>query len=137
MLRGIHLLISGDSQTAGLRKFQKEAVMRKVLTTLVAVLLVCGLALAHEKKEKKAREQKVSGDILAIDEAKSTITLTKANVMSTVTFNASTRWTKQEGGKVVDAKRDEFKVGSRVICMVTVDDKGKMIARRIDLRRPR
>ena len=111
--------------------------MRKVLITFVAALLVCGLALAHQKAAKeKTTESKISGDIMAIDEAKSTITVKKGSEMHVVTFNESTKWTKQVGGKVVDAKRDEFKVGSRVICMVTVGE-GKMTARRIDLRAPK
>ena len=109
--------------------------MRKVLTTVLAVLLVSGLAVAQQKMEKqKMAERKISGDIVAVDDAKSTITVTKGNVVSVVYFNESTHWTKQEAGKVLDAKRAEFKIGSRVICMVTVGEKGKLTARRIDLR---
>lgn len=112
--------------------------MRKVLTALLAVVFAAGLLVAQEKMEKKkSDERKISGDIMALDEAKSTITIKKGNEMSVVHYNDATKWTKQEKDKVVDINRSEFKVGERVICMAHSDDKGQWWARRIDLRRPK
>ena len=108
--------------------------MRKLLATLAVILLASGLTLAQEKKEKKApEERKVSGEIVSIDTAKSTITVTKGNVLTTLQFNDSTQWTKQEKDKIIDIKRDEFKIGARVICMAK-EEAGKWVARRCDLR---
>jgi Ni/Co efflux regulator RcnB len=111
--------------------------MRKVLITLLAVTFAAGLAVAQEKAATtKSKERQISGEILGIDEAKSTIMITHGNEKFVVTFNKSTKWTKPEGERVVSAKRSDFKQGERVICMVTADEKGHFVARRIDLRPP-
>ncbi len=108
--------------------------MRKLAIAFVALAFLTGLALAQEKTgKKKATEKKISGEIVAIDEAKSTILIKKANDMYTVAFNASTKWTHQVGKKIVRAKRSDFKQGVEVICLATADEHGKWVAKRIDL----
>ncbi len=111
--------------------------MRKVLITLLAVTFAAGLMAAQEKAaKKKSNERRISGEIVGIDEAKSTMMITKGNEKFVVAFNESTKWTKTQGKKVEAAQRSEFKTGDRVICMATADEKGHFVARRIDLRPP-
>jgi hypothetical protein len=109
--------------------------MRKALITLLVVVFSAGLMLAQEKKDKsKEGYRKISGDIVSMDEANSTITITKGNEKTTVHYNDKTKWTKQEGDKVVDAARSDFKTHANVVCQVKADDQGRLWARRIELR---
>ena len=109
--------------------------MRKMLVTLVAIVIAAGLVVAQEKAAtKKPKERRISGEIVGVDEAKSTIQIKRGNDNYIVTFNDATKWTKPEGAKVVDAQRSDFKAGMRVICLANADEKGNLVARRIDLR---
>ncbi|HEV8384211.1 MAG TPA: hypothetical protein VGQ11_05005 [Candidatus Acidoferrales bacterium] len=109
--------------------------MRKLLTVFVALAFAAGLVAAQEKAaKKKPAERKITGEIIAVDDAKSTMTVTKGNEKFVVAFNDSTKWTKQEAKKAVGAERSEFKVGSIVICLVKADEQGHWVATRIDLR---
>ncbi len=108
--------------------------MRKLLVVLLAVVFAAGLGFAQEKATaKKPTEKKITGNILGIDEAKSTILIEKGNDKYVVAFGASTKWTHQVGKKIVDAQRSDFKVGARVNCLATADEKGNWVASRIDL----
>jgi hypothetical protein len=74
---------------------------------------------------------------MGVDEGKSTIMIKRGDDLFVVTFDASTKWTKSEGTKVVEAQRSDFKPGKRVICMATTDEKGHLVAQRVDLRLPK
>ena len=115
--------------------------MRKVLVVLLAIVFAAvGLAaqekMASEKKEKKAaagKQDRWSGYIVRSNKEKSTLTVKKGNVEKMVVYDSSTKWT--QGEKT--AEMSEFKDGARVICLGKWNDKGELVATRIDLRSPR
>ena len=115
--------------------------MRKVLVILLAALVAtAGLAaqekMAGEKKEKKAaaaKEDRWSGTIIRSNKEASTLTVGRGNLQKTVVYDSSTKWTKG----TQSAEMDEFKDNTRVICMGKYDEKGRLVATRIDLRPPR
>jgi len=109
--------------------------MRKVVAVLVAVvfaLAAVGVA-AQEKKQKAAKEDRLSGMVEGIDKDASKMTVRKGNVRKTVIWNNDTKWTKGTD----KAELEDFKDGDRVICMGKFDDKGNLVATRIDLRAPK
>ncbi len=114
--------------------------MKKVLVILLACAVgftTVGLAAQDmPKKEKKAapmKEDRWSGIIIRSNKDASTLTVGKGNIEKTVVWNSDTKWT--EGAK--SAEMSAFKDGSRVICMGHYDEKGRLVATRIDLRPPR
>ena len=115
--------------------------MKKVLVILLACVVAfatVGLAAKEkgEKKEKKAgsmKEERWSGTIIRSNKDASTLTVGKGNLEKTVVYNSDTKWT--TGAKT--AEMSQFKDGSRVICMGHYDEKGRLVATRIDLRPPR
>lgn len=115
--------------------------MRKLWVILLAVAFTTvGIAAqgawAQEKKEKKAAAPKAerwSGVIQRSNKDASTLTVRKGNIEKTVVYDASTTWTK---GKDTALAAD-FKDGSRVIVLGKYDDKGRLLATRVDLRPPR
>ena len=120
--------------------------MRKTLVVLLAVAFaVLGLtapnSLAKEKKVKAAAAEqgsRVAGTVVRINKEGSTITVRtqeKGGTERTVHYDASTKWTKAKGTK--EANMDEFKEGSRVICLGKSDEKGDFMAHKIDLRAAR
>ncbi len=62
----------------------------------------------------------------------STLTVRKGHIEKIVHFESSTRWT--EGTKDID--RSEIKDGDRVICLGKFNEKGELIATRVDKRKP-
>lgn len=114
--------------------------MKKVLVILLACAVgftTVGLAaqdMPKEKKEKKAaKEDRWSGTIIRSNKDASTLTVGRSNIEKTVVWSSDTKWT--EGSK--SAEMSAFKDGSRVICMGHYDEKGRLVATRIDLRPPR
>ena len=118
--------------------------MRRVLVVLLAVLFatvgVAGQEKAPAQKgAKKAAEVKESrwqGHIVRSSKEDSTLTVRSnrpGGHEKIVVYNSSTKWTKL--GKPADPS--EFKEGSFVICAGKYDEKGRLIASRIDLRLPR
>lgn len=111
--------------------------MRKFLVILLTVLLTVLLAsvgLVAQEKKQGAKEDRWSGIIQRSNKDASTLTVRRQNIEKTVVYDSSTKWTK-EGSK--PAEMSEFKDGSRVICMGKYDEKGRLMATRIDLRAPR
>lgn len=120
----------------------------KLALTLLALLYV-GVTLntqpvfansgRQEQKEtskKKEKERKWQGTVLRVYEDQSKLDIrggetASASDVRTIAFDSSTEWTKlnKPGGKQSDVK-----VGSFVIVLGHVDDKGVMHATRIDLR---
>ena len=118
--------------------------MKKVLVILLAALFpIVGLAAqgkpAGEKKEKQAAAEKKGrwqGHIVRSSTEQSTLTVRSDRpgaYEKAVVYNTSTKWTKY--GKPADPS--EFKDGSFVICVGKYDEKGRLIATRIDLRAPK
>lgn len=118
--------------------------MKRVLAvSLVAAFVVVGLvmqtAAAKEKKMGGAGKQaRWSGTITRSDKDAGTLTVRKSgtNIEKIVHVDSSTKWTKQEAGKVVDIDQADIKDGDRVICLGTYDDKGDFHATRVDKRLP-
>ncbi len=114
--------------------------MRKCLVILLAVMLVSvgivAQGVAAEQKQKKGggKEDRWSGIIQRSNKDQSNLTVRKGNIERTVVYDSNTKWTK-EGSKPADM--GDFKDGARVICMGKYDEKGRLMATRIDLRAPR
>lgn len=117
--------------------------MKRVVVSLLAVFAVMALALSavaqdQMKSEMKGAVKRWDGTIVRSDKDASTLTVRKTggNVEKVVHFDANTKWTHQEKGKVEPLDMAEFKDGDRVICQGTYDDKGGFYATRIDKRLP-
>ena len=114
--------------------------MKKILVLLLAAVFATAGLAAQEKAEKKAKkasamkEDRWSGNIIRSSKENSTLTVGKGTIEKMVIYDSSTKWTKQ-GTKPADMA--DFKDGSRVICMGKYDEKGRLVATRIDLRPPR
>ncbi|HEV8383844.1 MAG TPA: hypothetical protein VGQ11_03155 [Candidatus Acidoferrales bacterium] len=106
--------------------------MRKIFTILLAIAFVAAGLAAQEKakKEKSAKEYRVSGYIVRTNAAESTLIVKKGNQEKTVIYNSSTSWTQNSK----PAEMSLFKDNENVICFGTYDEKGRLVARRIDLR---
>jgi hypothetical protein len=117
--------------------------MKRVLAiSLVSAFVLVGLAVlsaAAQEKAAPAKKARWSGAITRSDKEGGTITVRKSgtNVEKIIHVDSSTKWTKQEGGKVVDLDAGEVKDGDRVICEGTYDDKGEFHATRVDKRLPK
>ncbi len=101
----------------------------------LGILLALALAtqgVAQEKK-KAANGDRVSGTIQAMNKDASTFTVRRGSMQRTVVYSADTKFTKvNQPGSI-----DELKEGVRVICLGKFDEKGRLVATRIDVRLPR
>ncbi len=116
--------------------------MHKKMLLLLALFVALGVFAVPQQSigknkqatasQKAAKEDRVSGVIIRSSPEKSTITVRegRSKIERTVTYDASTKWTK---GKGVTTDMKEFKDGSRVICLGKLDEKGTLAATRIDL----
>ena len=108
--------------------------MRHRLFASMGFCLAIALALAvtpvtAQKKEKKDR---VEGNVQSIDKATKTVTVTlrgKGNTVPVI-FSDETTFTFRNKASTVD----ELKDGRHVICLGKLNDKGELIATRIDVR---
>ncbi len=86
-----------------------------------------------EKATKKTPESiKYSGVMVRFNADKNTIDLSKGNREKTVVFDEKTEWIVD--GKAVTTK-EEFKVGKHLIAEGTMDDSGRIFAKKITLQR--
>jgi Cu/Ag efflux protein CusF len=115
--------------------------MKKVIVILLCtVFAVVGLAAHYalangqEKAAAAPKESRWHGVIVMIDKDKSTMDVRRENVVKTIHFDSSTKWTEAKGAKAIDMS--EFKEGSEVVCLGTYK-KGSVVmnATNIDLRR--
>ena len=116
--------------------------MRKTMIVLLAVLVAVGVLAAPQKSavanpkptasQAAPQEDRVSGTIVRHTKEKSTLIVReqRSKIERTVFYNASTKWTK---GKGVPTDMNDFKDGSRVICLGKLNEKGELTATRIDL----
>lgn len=118
--------------------------MKKLWVTLFAVLFaIVGLAAQEkmEKKEKKAKtttastkEDRWHGVIVRSSKDQSSLTVRKGNIEKTVVFNDQTKWTNfNKDSDMATVAKD----GADVICLGHYDEKGRLVATRIDLRPPK
>ena len=112
--------------------------MKKVLALVLVSLLATLVVAAQEKKEGKkmasaAKESRWEGTIQRQNKDESTLVVKKGIYEKTVLYNGSTQWTKVNK----PGEASMFKDGERVIVIGKYDDQGRLIASRIDLRRPR
>ncbi|HZP07072.1 MAG TPA: hypothetical protein VFB43_19390 [Terracidiphilus sp.] len=114
------------------------ALMLVAIVPPVAAQAQAGEKKASKKMEAPAKETRWQGFIQHTDTEKMAFTVRggrdlKGNFERSIFFDENTKWTKQ--GKPAD--RSEFKDGSFIIAIGTVDNEGKFHADRIDLRLPR
>jgi cytochrome c-type biogenesis protein CcmE len=111
------------------------------VAVLIAVFATVGLAAqATPKPTPKttpkaaaAKETRLEGVIVRQSQADSTLTVHRRwtnNEERTVVFNSATKWTKLNK----PAEMSIFKDGQRIIVLGKLDDKGRIVATRIDLR---
>ena len=110
--------------------------MKKSLILLTVLFLT--VSIVAQTDASKSKEERWQGHIVRINQKDSTIDIRggQKNMDQTdrrIQFDSSTQWTKQ--GK--PAEQSEFKDGSFVIALGSVDSKGVFHATRIDLRLPR
>jgi TolA-binding protein len=121
---------------------------RLLLAALIAVFATVGLAAqatpppaskatpkADTAKADKAKETRLEGVIVRQSQADSTITVHRRwtnNEERTVVFNSATKWTKMNK----PAEMSIFKDGQMIVALGTLDEKGRLVATRIDLRTP-
>ncbi len=117
--------------------------MRKPCIYLATALCVVGWLLFQgttpgaageqgAKADAGSKEARWSGTIVRSNDKVSTLTVRKGHIEKIVHFESSTRWT--EGTKDID--RSEIKDGDRVICLGKFNEKGELIATRVDKRKP-
>jgi hypothetical protein len=113
--------------------------MKKIVFLLFTALLVSAVAAGQEagstdtgmKKETKAAKlTRWHGRIVRSNKDASTLDVAKGNVQKTVVYDDTTAWTNK--GKKAD--QSEFKDGSDVIVVGTYNDKGQLMAHRIELK---
>jgi Cu/Ag efflux protein CusF len=115
--------------------------MKTICAVVFAFCFALALALssaapaaAQEKKAAKAKEDRLEGTVHMINKDTSTITLRRGNVQRQVVYAADTKFTKvNKPGATID----EIKDGTRLICLGKFDEKGRLVATRIDIRLPR
>ncbi len=112
---------------------------RAVIYVLVALFTLAGygagVAIAQEKQEKMekpAAQLRWHGTIVRWSKDRSALDVRKGNVVKTIHYDSSTRWTQAKGGKA--AEMSEFTEGSDVICLGKAGEKGSFQATQIDLR---
>ena len=117
--------------------------MKRIWVMLLAVVFAAaGLATQvaradHHEKDKKAKAastkaDRLDGTIARTNKDTSTIVVRgKGGVERTIVYDSSTTWTKRNEAGAVLA---DFKDGSRIIAVGKFDDKGRLMATKIDLR---
>jgi hypothetical protein len=95
--------------------------------------------VAKDKEGKMGAAQKEAhwtGTIVRSDKDGGTLTVRKdgSATEKIVHFDADTKWTKQEKGKIESIDPGQVKDGDRVICVGSYNEKGEFHATRIDQR---
>lgn len=121
---------------------EREKCMSKLLgAVLIAVFATVGLAAQATPKTtpkttpkaEAAKQTRLEGTIVRQSQADSTFTVHKRwtnNEERTVVFSSATKWTKMNK----PAEMSAFKDGQLVVVLGKLDEKGRLVATRIDLR---
>jgi len=120
----------------------KRVVLLMLFTAITAMGVTVEAAVAEGKEGKMGAAQKEArwtGTIVRSAKDNSTLTVRKDGGMveKIVHYDADTKWTKQEKGKIESIDSSQVKEGNRVICVGSYNEKGEFHATRIDLRLPR
>jgi len=112
---------------------------RAMFYVLVAMFAFAGYGYragaAQETKEPAAAPKsqlRWHGTIVRWSKDKSTLDVRKGNVVKTIHYDNSTKWTKAQGKQA--AEMSDFTEGSDVICLGNPGAKGAFEATQIDLR---
>lgn len=110
---------------------------RMVVSALIGSVLLMGIAIsAYAQDTKKAKENRVSGTVVRMNNDVKTITVRESHgaVERRVVYTDGTKFTKHNktGGSI-----DDVKEGTRVICLGKFNDKSELQASRIDIRLPK
>ncbi len=106
--------------------------MSMVLLGAVLSLAVLAQAPSPEKKAKPtAKESRVSGMVQSIDKGASTITVRKGTTDRFVVYNDQTQFTFQN--KL--SSLQEVKERRKVVCLGKFDDRNRLVATRIEVKR--
>lgn len=112
---------------------------RAMLCVLVAMFAFAGYGIraeaAQETKEQASAPKgqlRWHGTIVRWSKDQSTLDVRKGNVVKTIHYDSSTKWTKEKGKQA--AEMSEFTEGSDVICLGKAGEKGSFVATEIDLR---
>ena len=117
--------------------------MRKIAVLLVVFLLVAAgfsaqTGVASEPQQAKAKAKsgaqpdRIDGTIVRFDKNNSTmeVRLRRTNAMRNVLWSSETKWTERNKPADISLLKD----GARVICLGKFDQKGRLLAARIDFR---
>ena len=105
---------------------------RNLFGLVMGILVALALALTATAQEKKkaAKEDRLSGTIQMLNKDSSTITLQRGNVKRTVIYSTNTTVTYLNK----PAGMEELKEGRRAIVLGKFNEKGQLMATRIELR---
>ena len=117
----------------------KRVVLLMLLAAIVAMGVTVEAVVAKDKEGKMGAAQKEAhwaGTIVRSAKDNSTLTVRKDGgaVEKIIHYDADTKWTKQEKGKIESIDSGQVKDGNRVICVGSYNEKGEFHATRIDLR---
>ena len=111
---------------------------RAILYILLAMVAVIGygsrVGVAQDTKDKAAAPKsdlRWHGVIVRINKDQSTMDIRRHNMVRTIHFDATTKWTKAQGKQT--ATMDEFKEGADVICLGKAGEKDSFVATEIVL----
>jgi len=119
----------------------KRVILLMLLAAVVAMGVTVEAVAAKEKEGKMGAAQKEAhwtGTIVRSDKDAGTLTVRKdgSTTEKIVHYDADTKWTRQEKGKVESIDSSQVKDGDRVICVGGYNEKSEFHATRIDLRLP-
>src|SRR5216683_1992311 len=108
----------------------KRVVLLMLLAAIVAMGVTVEAVVAKDKEGKMGAAQKEArwtGTIVRSDKDGGTLTVRKdgSATEKIVHFDADTKWTKQEKGKIESIDPSHFKDGDRVICVGSYNEKGE------------
>jgi len=114
----------------------RRAILYMLLAIVAMVVFGSPAAVAQDTKEKAAApkgELRWHGVIVRINKDQSTMDVRRHNMVRTIHFDSSTKWTKAQGKEA--ATMDEFKEGTDVICLGKTGEKNTFMATEIVLNR--
>jgi hypothetical protein len=110
--------------------------MKKVLgLAVIAVFLVVGFGLqgaVAQEKSSAPKQARWHGTIVRINKDKSTVDVNRHNMMKTIHYDASTKWTSGAGNNMISI--DDVKEGDDAYCLGTYNEKKEFVATQINVR---
>lgn len=106
---------------------------RRAFVALFAGIVLTPVAMSRafaQETEEEKKLDRLSGRVQMVDKDKSTIWLRVGNTTRYVVYDSSTKFTARNK----PGSFDEVKDNVRVICLGKFDDKGRLMATRVDVR---